>query len=64
MIDSGRLTPAMSVARQLRRNSSTTRTRAPVGDDERELHILDRGADRLRAVVHDVERHARGQRAA
>ena len=51
--DSGRATPAMMVARMVRRNTSTTSTTSTTLSTQGELHVVDRGADRAGAVVHD-----------
>ena len=45
----------MIVAETLRRNRKITRTTSADGQQQRELHVVDRLADRLRAVVEDVE---------
>ena len=43
--DSGSATPAMMVARMVRRKMSTTVMTSADAQDERELHVTDRGAD-------------------
>ena len=52
--DSGSATPAMMVARMVRRKISTTRITSADAEHERELHVADRGADGGGGVVHDV----------
>ena len=49
--DSGSATPAMMVARMVRRNTSTTMMTSADAQDQGELHVADRGADRGGAVV-------------
>ena len=62
--DSGSATPAMMVARIVRRKMNTTSTTSADREHERELHVADRGADRVGAVVHHGELGADGQDAA
>ena len=49
--DSGSATPAMMVARMVRRKISTTSTTSPTLKHQRELHVVDGGADGGGAVV-------------
>ena len=50
-IESGSATPAMMVARMVRRKISTTSTTRTTAEHQRELHVAHRGADRLGAVA-------------
>ena len=52
--DTGSATPAMMVARPERRNSSTTMTISADAEHQGELHVVDRSADGVGAVVHRV----------
>ena len=62
---SGTVTLGMSVAQKLRRNTKITATTRAIVKQQGELHVLDRGADRLRAVAQDLDldggRHGRPQ---
>ena len=60
--DSGSATPAMTVARTVRRKISTTSTTRRDAEDQRELHVAHRGADGLGAVVDHGEVGARRHR--
>ena len=54
-IDSGTARLGMIVAERLRRNRKITSTTRRDGEQQRELHVVDRLADGHRAVVDDVE---------
>ncbi len=67
--DSGSATPAMMVARMVRRKMKHAPARpAPTLEHQRELHVADRGADGVGAVADDgrasrrpgIERCSRG----
>ena len=61
--DSGSATPAMMVARMVRRKMNTTRITSADAEHQRELHVADRGADGVGGVVHDGELDAGRERA-
>ena len=61
--DNGSATPAMMVARMVRRNISTTSTTSPIAQHQRELHVVDRGADGGGAVGDDGQLRAGRNRA-
>ena len=57
--DSGSATPAISVARRERRNSEHHERDQHHAQDQRELHVMDRGANGHGTVADHVEVHAR-----
>ena len=58
--ESGSAAAGISVADTFRRNRKITRITRPMVSTQRELHVADRGADRLRAVEQHVELHGAG----
>ena len=61
MIDSGRASAGMNVARQVRRKARMTRIDEHRRQHQRELHVVHGVADRLRAVAQDAELDGRRQ---
>ena len=59
--DAGSARLGMSVAEMLRRNRKMTRIDQADGDEQRQLDVVHRLADRRRAIAADVERHRRRQ---
>ena len=55
MMTSGRVMLGMIVAHSLRRNAKITRTTSPIGQQQSELDIRDRGADVDGAVGNEVD---------
>jgi hypothetical protein len=55
MRDSGSATPAMMVARMVRRKMNTTRIDQRDAQHQRELHVPDRRTDGVGGVVHHGE---------
>ena len=57
---SGRATLVITVAHSVRRNRKMTMTTSPTVSMQRELHVLDGGADHLRAVAEHLDVDGRG----
>ena len=53
--ESGTATLGISVARALRRNTNTTSTTSADAEHQRELDVVHRGADGLRAIERDLD---------